>query len=277
MSTQFKILTILVFIFIMPSYNLYAHGDLTNRIKLATQEIKRFPDKADLYFQRALLYQQHLEFDKAIIDYKKTKKLGLQDKELYYRIAECYIETKAFKKANKASKRLLKLDTIDVKTRKLHSKVLFHLKDYENAISHYDYFFNNVTDLNPQDVIEYASFILAHEPKNYLKAIAIIEQGELLLGVSPFSLQLKKLDYYKSTNDISSILNQYDYIIKHNYRKEFWYYKKANYLYGIKKHNASKVALELAKESIRNLSLKLKKTKAIEKLTQSIIELESII
>ncbi|SHI94755.1 hypothetical protein SAMN04488096_10635 [Mesonia phycicola] len=267
-----KLLTI-VFLFL--SLTMFSHGDLTARIEQKTKEISLAPENFELYFERGLLYQQHIEYYKALDDYNISKKLGNSSQALYYRISEVYYLTEDFTNALESISPCIELKTPDVKAKKLQARILFNLKDYKQSLDAYQEFITNVIDLKPEDVLEYCDIILAENSSNYNTALNIIESGLEQIGVNTLSLQLKKLDYLKASNQTEKALEQYNYFILEYKRKEFWYYKKAKYLATLNKTQEANICLKLATVTIEQLDVKFKNMKSIIKLKQQIKTLET--
>jgi tetratricopeptide (TPR) repeat protein len=249
-----------------------AHGDLTKRINIKTSEIKLNPNNPELYFDRGFLYQQHEEYDKAVSDYLKAEDLGFNDKLLDFRKAETYYKWGKYKLALTASSAYLVKDNIDVKINKLHAQILFELKHFDKAFEHYKFFIDTVEDPRPEDYIEFSLISIANY-NDYNKAIEILENGIQKLG-NVISLQLEKLEYYKKSNQVEKAIEQYNQFILNNKRNEFWYYKKANYLFENNQIAQCKIALEQSKVSISILKDRIKNTQAIKNLIKNINNLE---
>lgn len=254
---------------------LFAHGSLSKRIKAKTAEIKKHPKNSKLYFQRGFLYEQHKEFNKAINDYIKSGELGNSDKQLLYRKAQTYYYQNKFSNALKASNLYLDIDSKDVKINKLHAQILVQLGKFDKALEYYSYFIKNTIDINPENVIEYSEIYLSKDNTNYPKAIEAIDIGLNKLGKNTFSLQLKKLEYLETSLQVDKAIEQYNYFILNTNRKEFWYYKKAKYLFKNDKIQATKIALHQAKSAIAVLNDKVKNTTSIKNLENNINKLES--
>ena len=130
-----------------------------------------------------------------------------------------------------------------------------------------------MSDIRPEDFIMYSDFTVS-SLKDYNRAIAIIENGLLKLGENNVALKLKKLEYYIASKQNDLALQQYDNFINKVNRKEFWYYKKAKFLYDIKEIEKSKIVLEQSKQSINILPNRFKNLKAIKDLINDINQLE---
>ncbi|MDO6759985.1 hypothetical protein Q4566_07210 [Tamlana sp. 2_MG-2023] len=253
---------------------IYAHGSLTKRIKEKSIEIRKQPKNPKLYFERGYLYEQHEEFNKAIKDYSKSEKLGNSEAVLYYRKAQTYYHSGHFSKALKASNKALVKDGLNVKLNKLQGEILIQLGAYQEALKYYRFFIENTVDTNPEDYIVYSSIFLGIDSSNYEKAIQILDAGLIKIGKGTFTLQLKKLKYLEASSQVNKVIEQYNYFILSAYRKEFWYYKKAKYLFENKKILDCKIAIQQAQTAIVLLPDKFKNTSGIKNLENEINKLK---
>lgn len=268
---------LLIITFLLISVQVFSHGDLTKRINQKTKEIAKSPNDYKLYYERGFLYQQHVELNKAMKDYLKSTSLGNTDKVLMYRIAEVNYLSEDYKNALSNITKYLKVDSVDVKAKKLEAQILFKLEAYKESIAAYHFVMNTMVDIRPEDILEYTSIILAQNNKNFSKAIDVIDFGLTKVGKNTLSLQLKKLEYLKDSNQVEKTIEQYNYFILEYQRKEFWYYKKAAYLASINKQEDANIALKLAIVTIEQLETKFKNMDSILELKQHIKSLESTI
>ena len=272
----FKLILVLVTCLLF-ALQAFAHGDLSVRIEHKTQEILKSPNSFKLYYERGMLYQQHLEYDKALEDYLKSESLGNTQKVLKYHMAEVYYVTENYSEALAHITACLEKENTDVKSKKLEAQILFSLKAYKQSLVAYQYVMNTMEDLRPEDIIEYTDIILAENNKNYDDALKAIEFGLNRLGANTLSLQLKKLDYLKASNALEQVIQQYDYFILQYNRREFWYFKKAVYLAEHHKNQEAIISLKLATMSIQQLDSKFKNMESILELKEDIINLEESI
>ncbi|WP_159023632.1 hypothetical protein [Formosa sp. L2A11] len=264
-----------IIICLLLSIPAFSHGDLSVRIEKKTAEILKHPTNPELYFERGMLYQQHVEYTKAYNDYLKSESLGNTNKALKYRMAELHYLTEDYNEALKAITSCLEIDKTDVKSKKLEAQIYYQLKSYNKALTAYGYVMTNMTDIRPEDVLEYSDIILADNNKNYNDALVAIESGLEKLGPNTLSLQLKKLDYLIASHQSEKVIKQYDYFILQYKRKEFWYYKKALYLIQNNKPEAANISLKLATISIEQLDAKYKSMNSIIELKQQIKDTEN--
>jgi len=266
--------TLMIITFLLISVQVFAHGDLTKRINEKTKEILKSPNNFKLYYERGFLYQQHVEFNKALEDYLKSTSLGNTDKVLLYRIAEVNYLTEDYSDALASITRYLEVNSIDVKAKKLEAQILFKLKAYKESLEAYHYVSNNMIDIRPEDILEYCDILLAENDKNYTDALDVIDLGLEKLGSNTLSLQVRKLEYLKDSDQIKKALEQYNYFILEYNRREFWYYKKAKYLVEINKPKEAIISLKLATITIEQLDTKFKNTSSIIDLEKQIKSLE---
>jgi len=269
-----KFAAICITILLLASPAIFAHGDLTARIKTKTSQISKNPDNATLYYDRGFLYQQHEEYNKALKDFSKAETLGYKNKLLYYRFAETYKITGELEKAMNAVSHYLKIDANDIKIYKLKAQILVAQKKYEEAIVSYDYVLKNTIDLRPDNIIEYCNIVLAINPNNYIDALNTIEFGLEKLGQNSFVLRDKKIEYLAALGKSDDVLEQYNLFIQTSERKEKWYYKKAFYLKEVNRNQEANIALQQAKMSIQLLNPRFQQTPNIKLLTTKIEELE---
>jgi hypothetical protein len=277
LSSCLKIKILFLFIALQISSALYAHGDLSARIDEATEKISKDPNNFKLYYERGFLHQQHEDYTKSLEDYLKSESLGNIDKVIHYRIAQVYYLVEDYSKALKSIESYLIIDQIDVKAKKLQAQILFKLSKHKEALNAYQYVMNTMVDIRPEDVLEYCHIILAENNQNYTDALNAIEFGLDKLGANTLSLQLRKLDFLKDSNQVEKTLTQYNYFILEYNRKEFWYYKKATYLKEINRLSEANISLQLAKISIEKLDEKFKNMQSIKTLNEQIIALENTI
>ena len=266
----------IVSLFMLISCSLFGHGDLAIRIQEKTIEISKDGSNSELYYQRGVLYQQHIEYKKAIKDYNTALALGNINKHLYFKLAETYYESKKYKKALKRVELCFGSETQNVNVYKLKARILLQLKRYEETMVAYKYVVDNTLDIRPEAIIEYSAIILTIDSLNYKGAIEAIEIGLAKIGNNTVTFQLKKIEYLKKYKQVDEVIKQYNQLIKGSTRKEFWYYEKAKYQNEVNRNNTATISLQQAIIAIQLLPLKFKNTPAIKKLQYRINELEKL-
>jgi len=255
---------------------LFAHGDLSIRIEQKTKEIAKDAHNSELYYERGVLYQQHIEYKKAIQDYKKAKTLGSDNRLLNFKLSETYYENKKYKKALKNILLCFGSETQNVNVYKLKARILLKLGRYEETMVAYKYVVDNTIDIRPEAIIEYSTIILTIDSLNYKGALEAIELGLEKIGSNTVTFQLKKIEYLKKSNQVDRVIQQYNQLISSSVRKEFWYYEKSKYQNSVDRNTAANISLQQAIIAIELLPLKFKNTIAIKKLQTQINELEKL-
>jgi len=263
--------------FLLISTMLFAHGDLSIRIAQKTEDIANDIHNSELYYERGVLYQLHLEYKKAIQDYKKAKTLGSDNKLLNFKLSETYYESKKYKKALNSIMLCFGIETQNVNVYKLKARILLKLGRYEETMEAYKYVVDNTIDIRPEAIIEYSTIILTIDSLNFKGALEAIELGLEKVGKNTVTFQLKKIEYLKKSNQVEAVLTQYNQLIKNSIRKEFWYYEKGKYQNNVNRNDGATISLQQAKMAIQLLPLKFKSTIAIKKLQTQINKLEKLI
>lgn len=267
---------LLMISFLLTSQMLFAHGDLSIRIEQKTKEIEKDAHNSELYYERGVLYQQHIEYTKAIQDYEKAKNLGSDNGLLDFKLSETYYESEKYKKALETVLLCFESGTQNVNVYKLKARILLKLGRYEETMVAYKYVVDNTIDIRPESIIEYSAIILTIDSLNYKGALEAIELGLEKVGRNTVSFQLKKIEYLKKSNQVDGVIQQFNQLIKKSVRKEFWYYEKAKYQNNIDRKTAANISLQQASMAIELLPLKFKSTIAIKKLQTQINKLEKL-
>ncbi|MCH7534788.1 MAG: hypothetical protein IH948_03435 [Bacteroidetes bacterium] len=249
-----------------------AHGDLSIRIANVTTEISKDTGNASLYFDRGFLYQQHEEFNNALNDYMKSESLGYVGDVLHYRTAEVYFALNEFSMALASTNKYGNMS--DVKIRKLRAQILLKLNRYSEALNDYNFVVNNLLDITPSDIIEYSEIFLLIKRTNFEEAVKAIDMGLKKLGNGVITLRSKKIEYLIKWNQSERVIQEYDALIAEFSRKEFWYYKKALFLYEINRISECELALQQVDASIKELSPRFKNTPAIKDLRVDLLNFE---
>lgn len=263
--------------FLLMSSLVFAHGDLSIRINQKTKEIAKDVRNSELYYERGVLYQQHVEYQKAIQDFKKAKTLGSDHELLNFKLSEAYYESSNYKKALAAVLLCFGAAPQNVNVYKLKARILLKLGRYEETMVAYKYVVDNTIDIRPEAIIEYSTIILTIDSLNYKGALAAIELGLEKVGKNTVTFQLKKIEYLKKSNQVNAVIEQYNQLLKNSARQEFWYYEKAIYQNSVARNTAANISLQQAKMAIQVLPLKFKNTPAIKKLQTQINELEKLL
>jgi tetratricopeptide (TPR) repeat protein len=265
-----KNLFFLLFAFL--STGLFAHGDLGERIKAVSKEIKNQPDSAYLYFKRGLLYFQHEDYQDALKDYSDAELLGYSDIALTVNMAAAWYGLRDYNKALVYLEEVLSRENNHLPAWRIKGETLLAMEKYEEAADA----FENAIAFEPKREPElYLQAAFAWEKTGTetgnTQAIAILKTGLQQLGTMVTFYQ-RIIELHIQNQHFDQALYYHDLIIAQSNRKEAPYYNRAlTYLLKGERDKA-RTDLEAAKQSIALLHERQQKTKAIKKLTADITQ-----
>lgn len=248
----------------------YGHGDLHERILAASQEIETHPDSAFLYLKRGELYYQHIEYKKAIKDFKTCSRYGHVSTRLSLGYAKAY---KGMGKLNKAKEALFAIlfeDEKDVRALRLLGSIFFKMERYEEAAKSFEKVILYADKTFTENYLE-ASFAWekVESPLGMENAMKVIKTGIHHLGhLMVFYDRLVELSL--KNQDYANALVYQNKLIELSNRKERVYYQRAKIQ--VKKGDkvAAKEDLDLATQAIEKLPARLKNIKSIKELESDI-------
>lgn len=144
-----------LFCFVTTS-NVFAHGDLHERIQKVTKQIKKHPDSAFLYVKRGKLYLQHESYKKSIDDLRKSKNLGYISIEQNLLFVKTYLQLEHYDKALNHTDVILQLSPQNVRAYKLKGDIYFRLKEFEESAKCFQEVINNAAQVLPENYIDTA-------------------------------------------------------------------------------------------------------------------------
>ena len=262
---------ILTFLLILNSTFLaIAHGDLHERILFLSNQIDLYPDSLFLYYKRGQVYNQHLEFSKALNDFKHCKKNGYDNLLVDMEIAQSYNGSKKYKKAKKTINKLLEKDPGHVRALALKARIYSSEEKFEEAATLFEDIISLVDKPRTDNYIEAANAWLniANRKEGEVKALRVTDKGIERLGEIIVLLKFKVNILMNSENYEEAIATQ-SRIIELSNRKERGYYSRA--LIHVKMNDMDSAISDLseAQAHLNSLPLRLKSVKANQELKQS--------
>ena len=248
----------------------YGHGDLHERILATSQEIEAHPDSSFLYLKRGELYYQHIEYKKAIKDFKKCSSQGYVSTRLHLGYAKAY---KGMGKLNKAKEALFTIlfeDEEDVRALRLLGSVFFKMGRYEEAAKAFEKVIQFADKTFTENYLE-ASFAWekVESPLGMENAMKVIRTGIYHLGeLMVFYDRLVELAL--KNQDYAAALEYQNKLIDLSNRKERVYYQRAKIQLEKGDKIAAKEDLNLATQAIEKLPARLKNIKSIKELESDI-------
>lgn len=268
------ILRIFTFILIFISANfLYAHGDLHERIKKVSQEIKNHSDSAYLYLRRGELLFQHEDFKKSIRDFKTCAKLGLMSDRLEFGFAKSFEKMGKLEQSMDHLNQILTKEAKNVKALRIKGRILMKMERYAEAGSSFEEVIKYTDKTITENYLEASlAWEKSQEPEYSEKAINIIKTGILELGeLMVFFDRLVEL-YLKEEDHKSALVYQSKIIEKSN-RKERAYYKRALIYLDKGDQISAKSDLESSNQAIKHLPSRIKNNQAIIDLESDVYKL----
>ncbi len=253
-------------VLVLLSLNVYAHGDLHERIVAVTKEIKSNPDSAFLYLKRGELYFQHEEPKKSLKDYLKCQSLGYKSHRLDYSMASTHRDLGNLETANQILSNILAADHQHVRAHRLKGKVLMELEQFHEAALSFERVISYATGTLPENYLEASlAWEKCEDETHYCEAIETIENGISKLGNLPIFYN-RLITLNRKIEDFGSVLYYQSLIIDQSQRKESGYYNRALTYRQIGDHEMAKQDLIRAKEAITSLKPRLKNQRATKVL-----------
>jgi tetratricopeptide (TPR) repeat protein len=253
------------------------HGDLHERILKTSEEIKKSPDSAYLFFKRAKLYYQHEDYKKSLKDLDMSNELGNNSIEQELLYSGVYLKLKKFSHSMLYAQKVLHIEPRHVMAIKLMAQNYFTLGAYEKSALAY------------QDIIAYST---DHLPENYADASIAWEKLDNQVGYENAEEVIRKgiedlgnlISLYNRLREIA--LNQKNYskailvqkeIIDIVPRKEFAFFKLSE-LHMLNNDETSALqSLAQSKSYINKLPQRTKNTSFIKELIENIKKTEVLL
>ncbi|PWK18487.1 tetratricopeptide repeat protein [Xanthomarina spongicola] len=262
-----RFLTIICFLCLTQAYS---HGDLDKRILAVTEEIKKSPDSAQLYFKRGKLYYQHDDYQLSIKDINYSIDLGYLDIEQELLLSKNYFELKDYTNALLFVDSILNKSPNDVVFLKIKAQTLFQDAQYEKSAIYFEKVIKYSSKTFPENYIDASeAWYLSPNDKAFDNSISILNQGIETLG-QIISLLEKKVELYMAIDDFDMAIESQESIIKTLNRKEHAYSKLAELYMGNNDFEKAEEALNLSENSIKILPLRIQNTSNIKSLKEEI-------
>lgn len=252
------------------TYNCFAHGDLSERIRNLSNTIIEHPDSVSLYHQRGVLYTQHGDFNLAFIDLNYCRKLNYTNPAFSLDLATVLYQLKKYNEALTEVDEILCFHTNQTEALRLKGKIFLQQKKYTDAAHLFEEVIQGNAKPKPENYIEAAK---AWQRSNHInahcKAQQILEKGiSTLNGLIVLKKELIKL--HLKNDDLLEAIAIQTKILNNLNRKEHAYYQLALMKKEANLINSAKADLQSAKQAIQHLPNRLLSTKAIQTLNQNI-------
>lgn len=227
-----------------------AHGDLHPRINEMTEQIKRSPTNALLYFQRAELYRIDGDFTNALTDLNQVAQLDRSLKRVDFLRGQVQLDANQPQAAIAPLNRYLASHPPDAEAYTVRARVLAKLNRPAPAIEDFTQAIKLSTTPNPELFIERAAaWRTLGKPE---EAIRGLDEGIRRLGPI-VTLQLPAVDAELALKHIDAALARIDIVMSRLQRKETWLVRRAEILRGAKREEEARKSYFAALEAINRL------------------------
>jgi len=255
---------------ILNSFGVNAHGDLVERIQKVSTKIIQYPDSAQLYHQRGVLYMQHGNFNLAILDLKYCRTLNYNNPLLPLDLATVLFHLKKYEIALIEIEEELCKQPQNLIALGLKGKVLVAQKKYNFAAYYFEKVIEYSAQPKPENYIEASkAWQLSNDLNAHCNAIEILENGATTLN-GLITLQKEIIQLHLKNDDVEDAIALQSHLIKKLNRKEHAYYQLALIKLNNQMIESAHQDLLLARQAIRQLPTRLLSTKAIQSLTYKI-------
>jgi tetratricopeptide (TPR) repeat protein len=269
MKSKSQIILCCFLVFGIP-ISLFSHGDLHERIKEVTKEIKANPDSTALYMKRGELYLQHEEYRKALKDFKTCEKREFSSIILSYNFAAAHFAREEYTKAVGRLEYVIDSDSSFVRAYRMQGQTYLIMGMYDKAAVAFESVIRR-TDLRiPENYFEAS---IAWEKTNtddgHCKSLDLINEGIDDLG-ELFTFYQRLVELNVKYGDVMPGIEYQTKIIEQSQRKERPLYERAVLYLKIGYKEDAKKDLEEAKSLISKLKDRLKNLPSTQDLSESI-------
>jgi len=265
-SSMMKAFVLLSSLFFGLCPSLFAHGDIHERIEIATRRIEQHPDSADLYLRRGTLFTEHGEFQKAKTDFEHARAWQPGLNKTLWLMAELYLSVDSPEIALSYISDFLTKEPGHVLGVKTRARIFSQLGQYGNAVKDYKEVINRADQTIPQNYFDLAEVSLLDDESNLEGAIEAISMGIERLGFI-ISLYEKVIQLEAESGDYETAHELITQVVERLPRHERWLVIKAEMYEKQGLRTEAELCWEKAKEAIRQLPLWLRETETVKEYT----------
>jgi tetratricopeptide (TPR) repeat protein len=245
-----KIIFALAFACSLVATRASAHGDVHPRINEFTEQIKRSPTNALLYFQRAELYRMDGDYTNALADLNQVAQLDRSLKRVDFLRGQVQLDAGQPQAAIAPLNRYLANQPPDAEAYTVRARVLVKLNRPAPAIDDFTQAIKLSSTPNPELFIERAAaWRTMGKPE---EAIRGLDEGIRRLGPI-VTLQLPAVDAELALKRIDAALARIDSVMARLQRKETWYVRRAEILRSANREEEARKNYFAALEAIDRL------------------------
>jgi tetratricopeptide (TPR) repeat protein len=269
---------IFIAISILFSVSLWAHGDMDDAIIEKDKAIAANPKSAKLYFERAVLYEIHLDYDKALLDINQAEKLQADFADYNFQRGRVLLSAEKPAEALIALNKSMKNQPTKsfAEAYVLRGRAHTKLKGFKAACSDFDKAVELSEELRPGIAVEQVNAHLNNPVSSKSTALSHLDKAIKRIGPSLtlYNVKLQILEQQEMYSEAAEVSGE---ILKIVTRRETWLITRARYY--IKADKAEKAVQDLKDclADIEKLPEIVKKRKINQKIYKKAKELlESI-
>jgi len=251
-----------------PSVASWAHGDIHERIAACTRKIQEQPGNPGLHLQRADLYRQHGERDRALADCARAEKLDPELVAVDFVRGQTLVDAGELQPAKQAFDRLLAAQPRHSQARIARARLFAKLKLYAAAEQDWTAALAHVEDPEPDHFLERAQMQAAQE--KWDAAVAGLDEGVRKLGPI-VSLESAAIDLELRQGRFDSALARVDRLAAQSVRKESWLARRGDVLERAGKPEAARAAYQSALDALQSSPSDRRRTKSLHDLETGIV------
>jgi tetratricopeptide (TPR) repeat protein len=230
--------------------NVFAHGDVHERIVALTDQIARTPTNASLYFQRADLYRVDGDWTNALIDLNHVARLDRSLKRVDFVRGLVQYEANQPQAALAPLNRYLTDKPPDAEAYTVRARVLAKLGRHGGAVDDYTTAIKTSQAVNPELFIERAASLRAMGKLE--EAVRGLDEGIRKFGPL-VTLELPAVDIEIALKNYDAALARIDAVTARLQRKETWLVRRAEILRTAGREDEAKKNYYAALEAITRL------------------------
>lgn len=231
------------------------------RILKVTEEIKKNPDSANLYFKRGKLYYQHSNYTNSLKDFYASKTLGFNNFEQDLLVAKSNYHLNKFRESKIIIKNILRDRPENVDALRLLADIYFKKKKFKKSAKLYQSVIQYSKKTRPEHYL-YASkaWFATNSKSGFEFSQQILIEGIEKLG-DVIVLYDKLVSNYVDIKDFDSALRFQSKVIEISNRKERAYLKLANIQIQQEKFKEAEISIEKSEASYKKLPHRIRNTK----------------
>lgn len=237
-----------------------AHGPVHEQIVRLSEEIKQFPDSADLFLQRGELYRHHQDWDAALTDYKSAQNLAPRLAMVDLCRGKLFFDAGKLPQAKAALDRFLAAAPNDAEGFLTRARVMAQLGSYAQAAIDYGRAIQNMSSPQPEHYYERSEALVS--VGRTMEALQGIDEGIRRLG-GIVTLQLYAIELEINLQLYDEALRRLEKIAAESPRQEKWLARRGEILQLAGRDEEARRAFQSALQEIETLPLQRRSAKAV--------------